>query len=156
VTLYSVPIESLAAPADTASLATQLDRRVARLTQLLRHKAHTHSSVGALLTLRRLDDEGPMRITELATAELVAQPTMTVLVRRLEQDGLVRRTPDPDDARAVRVALTDAGRDELAAVRSRRAAILEARLEQLDADQRAALAAALPAFDDLLSLEQTT
>jgi DNA-binding MarR family transcriptional regulator len=92
-----------------------------------------------------------MRITELATAELVAQPTMTVLVRRLEHEGLVERTPDPIDARAVRVALTDAGRDELAAVRARRAAILAERLDQLDPDALAALAAALPVFDDILS-----
>jgi DNA-binding MarR family transcriptional regulator len=141
---------------DTASLATQLDRRVARLTQLLRHKAHTRSSVGALLTLRRLDDEGPMRITELASAELVAQPTMTVLVRRLEQDGLVARTPDPLDARAVRVALTDAGRAELAAVRSSRAAVLQARLDRLGDDRLAALAAALAAFDDLLDTDDRT
>jgi DNA-binding MarR family transcriptional regulator len=102
------------------------------------------------LTLRRLDDEGPLRITALAAAELVAQPTMTVLVRRLEQDGLVARTPDPLDARAVRVALTDAGRDELASVRASRAAVLQERLDRLDPDKRAALAAALPAFDDLL------
>ena len=92
-----------------------------------------------------------MRITALASAELVAQPTMTVLVRRLEQDGLVARTPDPLDARAVQVAVTDAGREELAAVRATRAAVLQERLERLDPDKRAALAAAIPAFDDLLS-----
>jgi DNA-binding MarR family transcriptional regulator len=149
--LYSIAIELTATPTDSAALAQQLDRRVARLTQLLRHKAHTRNSVGTLLTLRRLDDEGPMRVTALATAELVAQPTMTVLVRRLEQDGLVARTPDPLDARAVRVALTDAGREELATVRALRASVLQERLDRLDSDQRAALAAAIPVFDDLLS-----
>jgi DNA-binding MarR family transcriptional regulator len=104
-----------------------------------------------LLTLRRLDEEGPLRITDLAAAERVAQPTMTGIVRRLEQDGLVRRTADPHDARAVRVALTDAGRDELAAVRSQRAAVLQDRLDRLDDDARAALAAALDPLDELLS-----
>lgn len=134
----------------TAELAPRLERAIARVTQLLRANTHPGRSVGALLTLRRLDDEGPLRITDLAAAELVAQPTMTGIVRRLEQDGLVRRTPDPSDARAVRVALTDAGRDELAAVRAKRAAVLAQRLDQLDDDARAALAAALDPLDDLL------
>jgi DNA-binding MarR family transcriptional regulator len=137
--------------ADTSLLATQLERRVARVTQLLRANARSRSGVAALLTLRRLDDEGPLRITDLAAAELVAQPTMTGIVRRLEQDGLVARTPDPLDARASRIALTDAGRDELAAVRGARAAVLQERLDRLDADARAALEAALDPLDQLLS-----
>ena len=140
--LYSVTIEDLAA---------QLERRIALITHVLRAQAHRGRSVGALLTLRRLDDRGPMRITDLAAAELVAQPTMTGIVRRLEQDGLVARTPDPLDARASRIALTVAGRDELAAVRSARAAVLQERLDRLDDDARAALAAALDPLDQLLS-----
>jgi DNA-binding MarR family transcriptional regulator len=136
---------------DTQLLATLLDRRLARVTQLLRASAHGGRSVGSLLTLRRLDEDGPLRITDLATAERVAQPTMTGIVRRLEHDGLVLRTADPADARAVRVALTDAGRDELAAVRSARAAVLQERLDRLDDDARAALAAALDPLEELLS-----
>jgi DNA-binding MarR family transcriptional regulator len=136
---------------DTSLLATQLERRVARVTQLLRANARSRSGVAALLTLRRLDDEGPLRITDLAAAELVAQPTMTGIVRRLEQDGLVQRTPDPLDARAARIALTEAGQAELAAVRSTRAAVLQERLDRLDDDGRTALAAALDPLDELLS-----
>jgi DNA-binding MarR family transcriptional regulator len=132
-------------------LAHDLDRRVARLTQLLRTANPSGRSVTTLLTLRRLDDEGPSRITDLAAAEHVAQPTMTVLVRRLEQDGLVERTADPDDARSSRIALTDAGRAELNAVREDRAALLARRLATLEPAAREALAAAVPALDDLLS-----
>jgi DNA-binding MarR family transcriptional regulator len=131
-------------------LASQLDRRIARLTHLVRARAHRGRSLGALLVLRRLDSEGPLRVTDLATAERVAQPTMTVLVGRLEHDGLVRKTRDETDARAVRVELTDAGRAELDAVRGQRAAVLQERLERLDDDARGALAAALPALDRLL------
>jgi DNA-binding MarR family transcriptional regulator len=137
--------------ADTAPLATQLERRVARLTQLLRANSRSGSGVAGLLALRRLEDEGPLRITDLAAAELVAQPTMTGIVRRLEQDGLVQRTPDPLDARAARIALTEAGQAELAAVRSTRAAVLQERLDRLDDDARTALAAALDPLDELLS-----
>jgi DNA-binding MarR family transcriptional regulator len=131
------------------SLAVQLERRVTRVNQVLRAGASMRS-VGALLTLRRLEEEGPLRISDLAAAELVAQPTMTGIVGRLEQDGLARRSPDPADARAVLVALTDAGRAELATVRGSRAEVLQSRLDRLDDDALAALAAAIPALDSLL------
>jgi DNA-binding MarR family transcriptional regulator len=132
-------------------LAQELERRVALLSQVLRASAPRGRSVGALLALRRLADEGPLRVTDLAARELVAQPTMTVLVNRLADEGLVRKSPHASDARAVLVELTDLGRAELAAVRQARAAVLEARLARLDASARAALAAALPALDQLLA-----
>jgi DNA-binding MarR family transcriptional regulator len=136
--------------ADTSLLAAQLERRVARLTQLLRARSRSGTGVAGLLALRRLEEQGPLRVTDLAAAELVAQPTMTGIVRRLEQDGLVQRTADPLDARAARIALTDAGRAELGAVRSARAGVLQQRLDRLDDDGRAALAAALDPLEDLL------
>jgi DNA-binding MarR family transcriptional regulator len=137
-----VPIEDLAA---------QLERRIALITHVLRAQAHRGRSVGALLVLRRLDDRGPMRVTDLAAAELVTQPTMTTIVARLAQEGLVSKTRDAADARAVLVELTDAGRRQLAAVRADRAAALQSRLDHLDDDAHAALVAALPALDQLLS-----
>ena len=141
------------AATDTAALAAALERRIARATKTLRASAHPGRSVASLLTLARLEEEGPLRVTDLAAAEHVAQPSMTGLVGRLEHDGLVRRTQDPDDARAVRVVLTDAGREQLVAVRGARAAALRERLDALHPDAVAALAAALPALDDLFTTD---
>jgi DNA-binding MarR family transcriptional regulator len=132
-------------------LATQLERRIALITHVLRAQAHRGRSVGALLVLRRLDDRGPMRIGDLAAAELVTQPTMTAIVSRLAQDGLVSKTRDASDARAVLVELTDAGHAQLAAVRADRAAALQHRVDHLDDDARSALVAALPALDQLIA-----
>src|SRR3954452_905994 len=115
------------------SLAVDLDRRIARLTQLLRSESvGSGFSVTALSVLRRVHDEGPHRVTDLAGAEGVAQPTMTSLVGRLETRGLVRRVPDPVDGRAVLVTATDTGAAELARVRTRRAELLDARLTAMD------------------------
>jgi DNA-binding MarR family transcriptional regulator len=50
-----------------------------------------------------------LRITELGADVLLTQPGMSRLVARLEARGLVRRDDDPDDARACRVRLTQAG-----------------------------------------------
>ena len=60
---------------------------------------------------------GRLRMTELAEATLLSSGGMTRLVGRLEQRGLVRRDPDPDDARAFHASLTDAGRSSLAQAR---------------------------------------
>lgn len=94
-----------------------------------------------------------MRITELATAEAVSQPTMTGLVQRLEDDGFVVRAPDKKDARAVRVSITAAGRRQLAQHRRARATALRVQLDALEPDALADLAAALPALDHLLAQE---
>jgi DNA-binding MarR family transcriptional regulator len=50
-----------------------------------------------------------LRITELGDDVLITQPGMSRLIARLEARGLVERADDPDDARACRVRLTQAG-----------------------------------------------
>jgi DNA-binding MarR family transcriptional regulator len=62
----------------------------------------------------------------------------------------VRRAPDPADARAVLVHLTDAGRERLARRRAARAAVLDERLRALTDDDRARLQSALPALEKLI------
>ena len=131
------------------NLAADLDDRLAALWQVLARRGKRELNRTAASVLATLRDRGPRRITELAESEAIAQPTATTLVGRLERDGLVQRAPDPDDARAVRVHLTNAGLERLAERRAARAALLEARLERLTDDERAALTAALPALDKL-------
>jgi DNA-binding MarR family transcriptional regulator len=131
-------------------LAALLEPRFAALTRRLRTQSlRSGLSITALSVLRRLED-APARISELAAAEAVAQPSMTALVGRLEERGLVARTRDPDDRRAVRVVLTHAGEELLGATRRARAALLAERLERLDDADRETLRAALPALDRLL------
>ena len=50
-----------------------------------------------------------LRITELGNDVLLTQPGMSRLIARLERAGLVERVDDPDDGRACRIRLTDAG-----------------------------------------------
>jgi DNA-binding MarR family transcriptional regulator len=52
----------------------------------------------------------PVRIGELNRHVLLSQPALSRLVDRLADRGLVRREPDPADGRAIRLALTNAGR----------------------------------------------
>jgi DNA-binding MarR family transcriptional regulator len=53
-----------------------------------------------------LFEEDALRMGELARRARLSKQTMTVLVRRLERDGLVARRVDPSDGRASRVLLT--------------------------------------------------
>ncbi len=56
----------------------------------------------------------PLRMGELAERVLITRPTVTRLVARLVDDGLVERSPDAHDRRTVRVSLSDEGRARLA------------------------------------------
>jgi DNA-binding MarR family transcriptional regulator len=135
---------------ESEDLATELDRRLAQLWRLLARGGQGQLSRTATSVLATLRDAGPQRVTALAAAEAVAQPTMTTLVGRLERDGLVVRGADADDARAVRVSLTADGAERLEVRRAGRTAVLADRLAGLDAGERAALERALPALDKLI------
>ena len=56
-----------------------------------------------------------MTFVELSRALLVTAGNLTGIVDRLEREGLVRRTPHPDDRRAVRLLLTRRGARAVAA-----------------------------------------
>jgi len=68
--------------------------------------------------LARLGDspDGRQRMTDLADGVVYSRSGLTYQAQLLEQRGLVTRSPSPDDERSTVVALTDAGREVLAAV----------------------------------------
>jgi DNA-binding MarR family transcriptional regulator len=129
-------------------LATGLEEALIGVWTALLAEADGELSRTSASVLNMLSKK-PRRITELADAQSVAQPTMTVAVQRLEARGLVTRERATDDRRATNVVITDAGRATLAARRAARAAQLEERLQSLTPAQRAALDAALPALHAL-------
>ncbi|MGN6795726.1 MAG: MarR family winged helix-turn-helix transcriptional regulator [Streptosporangiaceae bacterium] len=102
-------------------------------------------SLTAVAALGSVDRSGPQRITTMAVAQGVSQPSMTQLVQRLEQRGLVTRTSDPSDGRVALVSLTDEGRAALAARRLRNARRVAELLADLPDDDVQALSDALAA-----------
>jgi len=137
-------------PAKTALDPARLTVAVERLFSLLRHGNPPNDiSLTAASTLRRLEREGPHRLTELAAAEGVTQPAMTQLVQRLEREGLADRAADSTDGRVVLVRVTPAGQELLARRRAVRAEHLAALLVELSDDDEALIAAALPALERL-------
>jgi DNA-binding MarR family transcriptional regulator len=122
-----------------------------RLAGWLRRLAPSQVSSTTITTLDTLQAHGPLRISELAEREAISQPGMTTLVNRLEAAGQAERSPDPTDGRAALVRITPAGRRLLADRHARRTQAVLAELRHLAPDDQAALAAALPAVERLLS-----
>src|SRR6201984_820106 len=75
---------------------------------------------------------GARSLTELAEAEQVTAATMSKLVTGLEREGLVRRYPDVNDARAIRIEATAKARRILERGRAVRLDLLEALLAKHD------------------------
>ncbi|MEV7603360.1 MarR family transcriptional regulator [Kitasatospora sp. NPDC089797] len=138
----AAPGASAAIGAALYGLATRAVRRLPR-----------DMSITSAATLATLHRTGPRRITELARAEGVTQPAMTVLVRVMEESGLVERGGDPSDRRVTLVSLTEAGASY---VRTRQRAGVDAfarLVDELADDEVEALVAALPALAHLAELE---
>jgi DNA-binding MarR family transcriptional regulator len=76
---------------------------------------------------------------------------MTTQVRRLEDAGLVSRSADPGDARAVLIRITDKGVETLRQVRMDRGAAIAPYLERLDDADRQTLGEAVRVLRRLLT-----
>ncbi|WP_062461005.1 MarR family winged helix-turn-helix transcriptional regulator [Demequina soli] len=107
----------------------------------------TPASSRQILSL--LTAEGPLRIGAIAAALRLSQPGVTQAAATLEGHGLVSRGPDPADARATVLTLTEAGRAAAVEWRDRLATALEPALAHLTDDDWATLARAAAILDTL-------
>ena len=121
---------------DVAAVAEGLHSTLAKLFSVLR-RGDANPEASGDLTLAQLSilvtllNRGPIRMTELAAHERVRTPTTTVAIRRLEKLGLVKRSRDPSDLRAVLVAITPKGHAEHAEALAGRYARLAVMLRRL-------------------------
>jgi DNA-binding MarR family transcriptional regulator len=136
---------------DMAAVADLMDR----LSIWLRRQTPTAMSSSAITTLYTLNSDGPLRISDLAVRESVSQPGMTTIVNRLEAAGQAERVADPTDGRAALVRITAAGRAVLTERHAARVEVLQHELHRLNATDRSALAAALPALERLINQQHT-
>ena len=125
-------------------------RAAARLSRWASRHASFEIPYAQARLLALLDELGPARVSGLADADHSSQPTITTAVQRLESQGWARREPDPSDARASLVSLTDEGRQALTQVRSARAAVLAPALASLDRSDRARLDDAITLIESVL------
>lgn len=143
---------------DLADIAEGLQRTLSKLFSMLRRgDAPRAAATAGELTLAQLSilvtllEVGPIRMTELAARERVRTPTTTVAIRRLEKLGLVKRTRDPSDLRAVLVEITPKGHAEHRESLAHRHAALIELLKALSSEDIAALDRAIGPLDRLAS-----
>ncbi len=120
-----------------AQLAHQLRDAITRLNRRVRQARPVGDlTVTQLSALTSLKLAGALTPRELADVERVQPPTMTKIVAKLEERGLVQRTPHPTDGRQVILAATEGGRAVLDQFERVRDEWLAHRLAELsDADR---------------------
>lgn len=101
--------------------------------------------------LATIECHGPMTPSELAARERIQRPTATRVLARLDEMGLIARTTDPQDRRSSLVSVTPEARALLHEQRTRKTAFLAARLDGLDAQDRAALERAADVLERMLA-----
>ncbi|MFF9625199.1 MarR family winged helix-turn-helix transcriptional regulator [Streptomyces griseosporeus] len=121
-----MPTSPLPAAPGASPEVTEIERALSRITYLST-RARQHERLMALAAvpldraavalLRQVADAEPLRPGELANRLGVEASHVTRTVQQLQRSGYVTRVPDPDDGRAQRIELTDAGRDAIRRVR---------------------------------------
>ena len=131
-------------PLEVLSRVTRLARHLERKRTAVfaRHDLETWS-FDVLSALRRSDSPHHLSPGQLLAQTLVTSGTMTNRLDHLEKRGLLRRRPDPNDARSVRVQLTAAGTRRVDLALRDLATRENALLGTLDVAQRATLAGLL-------------
>jgi DNA-binding MarR family transcriptional regulator len=127
-------------------------------TELQRRKEPGEASAHELTTsqaqmLRLVILDGPQRIGALARELGVTMATASRTADALVATGLVRREPDPTDARAVRVVLTGRGKREHRVRYDRFVRAVERLSDELSEIERRQLADALETLGRLFASE---
>ena len=137
-----------------AALVARLRLVTMRLARRLRQQSEgdvTASMLSALSSISRL---GPLTLGELASVEQVQPPSMTKIVGKLEEQGLVVREPDASDRRVTRVRVSDDGESYVERSRTLKNAYLAERLERLTPGERDRLTDVLPLLERLVEDER--
>jgi DNA-binding MarR family transcriptional regulator len=134
-------------PAEGRQSAEQLAKSLREAITRLNRRVRQARPVGDLTfsqlsVLTSLQLAGALTPRELADTERVQPPTMTKIVGKLEERGLVARTPHPTDRRQVILAATEQGRAVYAQFERARNEWLAVQLAELDPADRDTLSRA--------------
>jgi DNA-binding MarR family transcriptional regulator len=134
----------------TGETGVPLYRVLVRLSRLLRNTTPAGElTLTQLSTLAVVQSCGSTRVTDLANHLGIAAATTSRMIENLCESGLVDRTPDEADQRATRVRITPSGEAALVRLHESGTAWLDVRLATLGQEELEALAAALPALEQL-------
>lgn len=160
--------EPLPLPSAATQEVIEIERALTRITYLST-RARQHDRLmslagvpldrAAVALLRQVADSEPLRPGELAQRLGVEASHVTRTVQQLQKSGYVTRVPDPDDGRAQRIQLTEAGRAAIDRVRDAGARGMQLALSDWSPEELRQLASLFHRMvDDFLShsLEEET
>ncbi|WP_314220580.1 MarR family winged helix-turn-helix transcriptional regulator [Streptomyces zaehneri] len=153
--------EPLPLPSTATPEVIEIERALTRITYLST-RARQHDRLmtlagvpldrAAVALLRQVADSEPLRPGELAQRLGVEASHVTRTVQQLQKSGYVTRVPDPDDGRAQRIQLTEAGRAAVGRVRDAGARGMQLALADWSPDELGQLATLFHRMvDDFLS-----
>lgn len=135
---------------ESSDLGADLLAVVARLNRWATSRTVLPVPFAQARLIAMIDLLGPARVSDLAAADHCSQPTMTNQLHRLAGPGLVTRTPDPKDSRAVLISLTDKGLQVLHAARQARGAAIEPFVDSLSVARKRRLSGTVIALRELM------
>ena len=132
---------------DSVAIANQLRPSLLRIARHLRNETHTRGVTGGQVSLLVAIEFHPgITGQELAEREGLSAPGVSGHLARLEGLKMIRRQRTKD-RRRVGLFLTNEGASVLASVREQRTAWLASRIDELTAEEREAILAAIDPLD---------
>ena len=147
-------MQTIASKQDSAELPARLRLSIARMARRMRQEAGDELSPSMTAALATIERHGPLAPSRLAELERIKRPTVTRVLQRLEEEGLVERSEDPTDRRSAVVCVTKEGAALLKKLRSRKNAYLAKRLRDLPDEDIQALERAAEVLESLLDGER--
>ncbi|MEE1650215.1 MarR family transcriptional regulator [Brachybacterium sp. J144] len=142
--------ESATAPSPRPELPQTLALVCSQFARLAARRSEVGVGTVSWRVVATIQRHGPLRLSELADRERVSRPTATTVIKRLEQEGLVRRDADPQDSRSSLISITDQGAEQLAQWRGQLAVGVGGLLAPLPEEDLAALDRAARILADLV------
>ena len=147
------PVTTRSPDALTTDQVERLRLVVLRLSRRIRTNSVDELTPSQQAVFASIAKNGPVTIGRIAELEHVQPPSASKIVASLEARSLVERRSDPDDRRCSLIAITDTGTIYLEGARAAGRSWLAAQLIDLDGTDVGALAAALPALEQLVAAE---
>jgi DNA-binding MarR family transcriptional regulator len=118
-------MQTTSIPAPAAGAVDSVLHALLSIGRLMRQRVPGDTlDPGTYFLLKSISGRGSLRLTDLATCSNLDASTVSRHVTQLHRQGLLDRTPDPDDRRAQRVALSALGEERLQEALAQRRALL--------------------------------